>query len=103
MLFRSATYNTPNGVPIPIIDSDCSLATATFEKNEVLVYPNPAKNTLNISGVSSIVNIKIYNVLGQMVQENTSTAIDVSGLKAGNYFVRIETSEGVMSKRFVKE
>ena len=103
MLDYCATYNTPNGVPIPIIDSDCSLATATFEKNEVLVYPNPAKNTLNISGVSSIVNIKIYNVLGQMVQENTSTAIDVSGLKAGNYFVRIETSEGVMSKRFVKE
>ena len=103
MLNYCATYNTPNGISTPMIDSDCSLATATFEKKEVSVYPNPAKNTLNISGVSNIVNIKIYNILGQMVQENTSTAIDVSGLKAGNYFVRIETSEGVVSERFVKE
>ena len=96
MLGYCATYNTPNGVPIPMIDSDCSLATATFVKNEVTVYPNPVTGTLNISGISNILNIKIYNMLGQMVQENAGATIDVSGLKAGNYFVRIETGEGIV-------
>ena len=103
MLNYCATYNTPNGISTPMIDSDCSLATSVFEKNEVSIYPNPSTNTLNISGVSNIVNVKIYNILGQMVQENASATIDVSGLKAGNYFIKIETNDGVVSKRFVKE
>ena len=91
--------------PNAVITSNCALLgnEGFAEGEDVSIYPNPSTNTLNISGVSNIVNIKIYNLLGQMVQENTNTTIDVSGLKAGNYFMKIETGEGVVSKRFVKE
>ena len=106
-VIQSLLNNAASGPTNPnaVITSNCALlgneGFAVVE--EVSIFPNPAKNTLNISGISNIVNVKIYNILGQMMQENASATIDVSGLKTGNYFVRIETSDSILSKRFVKE
>ena len=91
--------------PNAVITSNCALlgSEGFAVVEDVSIYPNPLTNTLNISGVANVVNTKIYNVLGQIVQENAIATIDVSGLKAGNYFMKIETNDGVVSKRFVKE
>jgi len=58
------------------------------------LYPNPAKDVLNIETKKTIdVNsINIYNTLGQLVlvipnAQQTKT-IDVSSLKTGNYFLK---------------
>jgi hypothetical protein len=57
------------------------------------------KNDIEISSIS------VYNMLGQLVLVNTSAdkTIDVSGLKTGNYFVKINTDKGTANSRFVKE
>jgi hypothetical protein len=73
------------------------------------LYPNPVKNDLNIQmkdGVG-IKNIAIYNLLGQLVvaipDAFNTTAIDVSNLKSGNYFVRIISDKGMAASKFIKE
>ena len=52
-------------------------------------------------------SINIYNMLGQMViaipnAESVST-IDVSDLKTGTYFIKVNTDKGSANATFIKE
>jgi hypothetical protein len=74
------------------------------------MYPNPAKNTVNIEIASGVIleSIAIYNPLGQLVKTLTdselsaSLSIDVSALKTGSYFMEITSNNGKITKKFVK-
>jgi len=63
------------------------------------VHPNPAKNTINVNVAKAIkvLSIRIYNPLGQIIKTvssnalSASTAIDVSSLNAGTYFMEISS------------
>jgi uncharacterized repeat protein (TIGR01451 family) len=84
------------------------LATQDFEfSNYFSLYPNPVKNSLNISAKNDVVisSMSIYNTLGQLVQviTNPTNTIDVSELKTGNYFVKIVSDKGVSGSKFLKE
>lgn len=87
-----------------------ALATQDFEfGNYFTLYPNPAKNVLNISTKSSIEvhSITIYNLLGQVVlaipnAQNLNT-VDISSLKTGHYFLKITSDKGSATEKFMKE
>ena len=73
------------------------------------VYPNPAKQVLNLDTKTSInvTSINIYNSLGQMIivipnAESVST-IDVSDLKTGTYFIKVNTDKGTANTKFIKK
>ena len=79
----------------------------------IIVYPNPANNVVC---VKYLVNnnefsggIQVCDVYGKTVVETghapslPETRIDISGLSAGMYFVRVTTEEGVITKAFVKQ
>ena len=82
---------------------------ATLEK-AITLYPNPAKNVLNIKLPENINinvnNVTIANSLGQIVlkqkTENTTT-IDVSNLQKGVYIISLSTNYGNWNGKFVKE
>ncbi|PHR29546.1 MAG: hypothetical protein COA38_11345 [Fluviicola sp.] len=68
------------------------------------VYPNPAAETITLSGLTSesINSIKILDVNGAVVLEAESVhLIPVSGLNAGMYFVRIIHNGKVEQQKFV--
>jgi hypothetical protein len=73
------------------------------------LYPNPAKNVLNINTKSSIEvhTITIYNQLGQVVlaipNAKNLNLIDVSSLKTGNYFLKISSDKGSATEKFIKQ
>jgi len=72
----------------------------------VTIYPNPTKNTLQISTDNKIAikSIEVYDVLGkQLLHTNTVNQIDVSVLATGLLFVKIETNKGVVVKKVIKE
>ena len=79
-----------------------------------IVYPNPANNVVNVSLVNNNQfsgEIQVCDVYGKVVRtvvgaNNDSplqARIDISGLAAGVYFVRINTEAGVVTKKFVKQ
>jgi len=85
-----------------------ALAIPSFEfANYFSLYPNPATNELNINLKSAIEinSIQIYNTIGQLVTVQTGNAlkVDVSNLKTGNYFIKINTNEGFSTSQFIKE
>ena len=71
------------------------------------LYPNPTKSEININLKSAIEinSIQIYNTIGQLVTLQTGNAlkVDVSHLKPGNYFIKINTIEGFTTGQFIKE
>ncbi|WP_052172477.1 leucine-rich repeat domain-containing protein [Psychroserpens jangbogonensis] len=69
------------------------------------LYPNPAKNTLFLE-VALAVDIKeiiVYNMLGKQVLSGTSAQIDISGLSEGMFVLKLETTNGIAVKRFIKK
>ena len=72
-----------------------------------LVYPNPAKNVLNIKlGDPSIpMTYRIINLAGQTIQNGdlTSTEINISDLINGMYIIELNNGEERKLQRFIKE
>ena len=72
------------------------------------IYPNPAKDLVKLSVVSSQYSaVRIYNVLGIMVDEiemnSNEIEINVSEYKSGIYFINAETSNGNIVKKMIVE
>jgi len=72
------------------------------------VYPNPANNQLNIDKKENIEisSLSIFNTLGQLIitipNAQKTSAVDVSCLKSGNYFLRINSDQGISNAKFIK-
>lgn len=98
-----SSYGNPNCV----VDSSCSLSSSNFDMEpEITLFPNPTSTTLNINSKSEINSVTIYNTLGQLVLDfsnKTISGLDVSSLKAGNYFIKINSTIGTKTERFIKE
>lgn len=78
--------------------------------NNVLVYPNPAKDMLNvnINTLNYGANIEIYNAIGQKVYEvkdirTTENKIDISSLNKGVYILKLAIGKEVSSHKIVVE
>lgn len=80
----------------------------TFDFSSVFsLSPVPTKDKLTITCNQEIKisSISIYNTIGQLVQvsSNPLKTIDVTGLKTGNYFIKIISDKGTATGKFIKE
>ena len=81
-----------------------------YLENSVVLYPNPAKEVINVQCTMNEWNgatIEVLDVYGKLLQtlkaDSEITQINVSNLANGMYFVRMTTEQGVVTKRFVKK
>lgn len=72
---------------------------------EMMVYPNPVTNVININTEMAIDRVEIYNLQGQLVKfvSNNPQTINVSDLASGTYMLNIVTEDGLCVKKIVKE
>lgn len=65
------------------------------------IYPNPANKQVEIEG-KNIDKILVYNIVGQLIEETTSTIINTQSFDNGVYVFRIVTKDSnIVSKRIV--
>jgi len=114
--FYIAYYYTDNntGCSNSAIDSVVVIACTSAinqagEKNELSIYPNPAKDVLIIN-TSSLLNstIEIYNIASEKIisqkSSNTISSVNIENLSPGIYFVRLIDQNGTVSQtKFIKE
>ena len=79
--------------------SVCGTAVSTkdFNKLNVNVYPNPTNDIVNIETQETLQNYEVYNVLGQQIQKgmfNNNNQINLHGVAAGTYFIKVTTAQG---------
>ena len=70
------------------------------------VYPNPSNGVLNVSAVQPITSVSVIDALGnavmsQKVTNKLATAIDLSSVASGVYFVTINAENASSVKRVV--
>ncbi|MCK9322219.1 MAG: C10 family peptidase, partial [Bacteroidales bacterium] len=74
--------------------------------SDISIYPNPAKNQLNIVGLVDNSNITIYDLSGKVMKEisaNNRVSCNISDLSSGIYFVKIQNDQESQVVKFVKE
>ncbi len=85
----------------------CVLGVNDEILHSISTYPNPVKNVLTIERNLSvdIKSVKIYDLLGKLVLAINSSfnQIDVSNLKSGIFFLKIQTDMGVVTKKIIKK
>lgn len=80
------------------IDPSLTINSLSLNLQESFIYPNPAINKVTISGINSKTTILIVDLLGKKYKltkiiqmELNSVSIDVSSLKSGLYFIKVES------------
>lgn len=91
------TYQCSNPVKEEIINSPAS---------SIVLFPNPAKKSIRIIA-SKVKEVKVYDALGRpqnvAFKNPEKTEIDISNLAAGIYTVMVQTKDGNMALKFLKE
>jgi hypothetical protein len=83
-----------------------NLNNNNIEKPEVLIYPNPVNDIVQIECPQNT-NIEIINTQGQIIKKlittNSNTTIDLTKLSGGVYIMKIKTINGIIVKKLIKE
>lgn len=73
---------------------------------DINIYPNPSKDWIKIDGISEVSDVQIFDITGKLVLQQEyqiDDRIDISNLTVGMYILNIRNSEGVSSKKIIKQ
>ncbi len=87
-------------------NNTATLGNENFDMNSAIsVYPVPSENELTIQFPNnvSLFKVEIYNNLGQLLKTDFKNVLDISRLSSGVHFLKIDTSEGLFHKNFIKK
>ncbi len=78
-----------------------TLGNDNFNTIRVKYYPNPVTDVLNISALTTITNVKVINLIGQVVLFNTlnvaEAQIDLSALPNTTYIIKVVAENNAVS------
>ena len=107
-LYIGTNYPTEYGGNSTNCQSFLAVKTPALSRAETVIYPNPAKNELNIRYGNGVVNgddINIYSSSGQLILRSKISSeterLDIAQLPAGVYLIKIGQSN--KSLKFIKE
>ncbi len=76
-------------------------AVENNKASDVVIYPNPAKDILQIRGMD-VASVEIYNVTGQKVKEvQNSTLVNVSDIETGVYVIDVKDRQDKRYKQMI--
>jgi hypothetical protein len=84
-----------------------SLSTSVvdeYHSDEILLFPNPVKDFLQLDSKIEISNIEIINSEGKLIKSifEFTPVLDVSDLSSGHYVLKAGTRKGTVLKQWVK-
>ena len=95
---------------------DCANSVFIVDKREtgmgdirldsyITSYPNPVKDVVYINSPSTVQQVVMYNISGDIVlqQENVENGINVSTLPQGVYVLKLVAAEGEVVRKIVKK
>lgn len=97
-------YNSDYYPNITLLYSTLGASIGNVESpNSLVLFPNPANNLLNVQSEEIINEIRMIDILGQLVYQASGGSrqheINVGNLKPGIYLVQVITSNGLTTKK----
>lgn len=89
--------------------TESALGLDHFNNSQVKIYPNPTNGILNIDLPEDLTldRVEVYNNLGQIVISQKGVTgnkiLDVSNLRSGIYYLKINADEKQITRKFIKE
>lgn len=80
-----------------------NLSIAELKINDFRIYPNPAKDILNIKTNDKILKVEIFNTSGQLIKTTKESKIDISTFPSGIYILNVMTEYKVITEKFIKK
>jgi uncharacterized protein (DUF1501 family) len=104
----SNMIKTEFAVP-PNCYSNTLLSTNDFtNRNDIVVYPNPTIETININSINNSINVvSVYSLDGKLVatyrnpMTSDNYSINVQNLAIGIYTLKVETNNGSFTKKII--
>ena len=90
-------------------NEDCLTVGIPEVGTELVIYPNPAVNTITVNAELGMLNaeLKIFNAQGQLVTssvvEGQKSTIDISALSSGVYYLSLVDGEHEMRSKIIKQ
>lgn len=85
-----------------VLDVDLTDGVSEAEAEAISIYPNPAKDLLNVRG-EGIRSVTMFNIVGQVVYhcENADDthAVELGGMTSGIYIVKVVSDDNEIVKR----
>ncbi len=80
----------------------------TDMEKDITIFPNPAKNILNIESTTQIKEIELINPLGQVLFKNNTIntynyQLNLENYPTGTYLIKVLTNSGQATKKVIKE
>ncbi len=93
--------------PILTFKRNSSIDEITKREIQVNVFPNPAKDNINITCSFIIEEVEILDIMGRKVKEvevkDYSKTINTQNFSKGIYIAKIKTQQGIATKKFSVE
>lgn len=84
--------------------SNSTFSINYFDNLGLSVYPNPVQTKLNFSGLTSSVQVTVFDMLGKrQLQSEVINNLDVSSLKSGLYMVEIKNETNAKVFNIIKK
>ena len=75
-------------------------AVEEIEASALSVYPNPASEVLYVNA-ENVISVEIYDILGHNVLTSAESYIELRGLEAGIYFVKVRSDNAMKTTKLV--
>ncbi len=87
----------------PVVGAGYYIGVNESEDSNIAVYPNPASNTLHVSGLSQGASMAVFDITGRQVTPTSyADEINVSELHDGLYLLTITQSDGsIITRKFM--
>ncbi|BAO74974.1 hypothetical protein WPG_0744 [Winogradskyella sp. PG-2] len=99
-------FNLPIITNTVVTSLASGLSIEELENAIVRFHPNPTNGIVNITSKSVLKHIEVTNILGQILLSQSlntlETKIDLQSFVAGNYFISLQTDNGSIIKRVIK-
>ena len=100
-------YSGNSVINFQVAAFSATLSTENFNQEVAFsYYPNPVNNNLTLSAQKEINNVSVYNMVGQEVYRSTpntmTNVVDMSGLQAGAYFVKVTVGNAIKTVKVIK-
>ncbi len=91
------------------LDQQMNVENEKTKGNQLIIFPNPASEILNVRSDQSILSYEIYNPTGRLKDyknfnnNDNQLQINTNEFEIGVYFLRLRTSKGILTRKFIIE
>lgn len=91
-------------IKLVVVTSPTSTSYFSRDDAKIQLYPNPTQDILNITSMIPINRVQLFNQQSQLIleKEGRTSFLNIQYLPKGTYFLRIETSDAIFSKKIFK-